>query len=169
MAGFDVRKEMPEVELSKDEFRKRYCERFSDPVFAPLHHEIERILDAAWQAYADSRKAPHTRRAGNGFADPDYQLSLDWLAASDRIKDAQRRQTDPASPSRILLVNAASRSEHTCPGESSKTWRLAMLAREIFAREPQFEVELLDLSRLTSEFARSIYPCKTCVSTAMPL
>ena len=44
-----------------------------------------------------------------------------------------------------------------------------MLAREIFAHEPHFEVEVLDLSRLTSEYGRVIYPCKTCVSTAMPL
>ena len=44
-----------------------------------------------------------------------------------------------------------------------------MLAREIFAHEPHFEVEVLDLSRLASEYGRVIYPCKTCVSTAMPL
>ncbi len=31
------------------------------------------------------------------------------------------------------------------------------------------EVDLLDLSRLTSEFRKVIYPCKGCVSTAMPL
>ena len=44
-----------------------------------------------------------------------------------------------------------------------------MMAREIFAHEPQLEVEVLDLSRLTSEYGRVIHPCKTCVSTAMPL
>ena len=169
MAGFNVRKEMPGVELSRDEFRKRYGERFSDPVFAPLRPEIDRILDGAWEAYSKSRKAPHTRRAGPGYADPEYQLSVDWIAASERIKDAERRQKDPATPSRILLINGASRSEHTCPGESSKTWRLVTIAREIFAHEPQLEVEVLDLSRLTSEYGRVIHPCKTCVSTAMPL
>jgi multimeric flavodoxin WrbA len=169
MAGFNVRKEMPGVELSRDEFRKRYCERFSDPVFAPLRAEIDRVLDAAWDAYSNSRKAPHTRHAGSGFADPDYELSVDWIAASEKIRDCERLQKDPASPSRILLINGASRSEHTCPGESAKTWRLVMLSREIFAHEPQLEVEVLDLSRLTSEYGRTIYPCKTCVSTAMPL
>jgi multimeric flavodoxin WrbA len=85
------------------------------------------------------------------------------------VQEAERRQKDPATPSRILLVNGAARSEHTCPGESSKTWRLAMIAREAFAQEPGLDVELLDLSRLTSEYGRNIYPCKTCVSTAMPL
>ena len=169
MAGFSVRKEMPGVALSKEEFRKRYSERFSDPVFAPLRAEIDRILEAAWQAYSQYHKAPHTRRAGPGFADPEYELSVDWIAARDKIRDAERQQMDPASFSRILLINAATRSEHTCPGESSKTWRLAMMAREIFAHEQQFEVEVLDLSRLASEYGRVIYPCKTCVSTAQPL
>src|SRR5262245_42255274 len=136
MADFSVRKEMPGVKLSKDEFRKRYSERFSDPVFAPLRAEINRILDAAWEPYSKSRKAPHTRRAGSGFSDPDYKLSVDWLAARERIKDAEQRQKDPAMPSRILLINGSSRSEHTCPGESSKTWRLVTMAREIFAHEP---------------------------------
>jgi multimeric flavodoxin WrbA len=169
MASFNVRKQMPGVALGKEEFRKRYSERFSDPSFAPLRAEIDRILDAAWEAYSHHRKAPHTRRAGAGFADPDYQLSLDWISASEKIKDAERRQKDPASPSRILLINGASRSEHTCPGETSKTWRLVTLAREIFAGEPKLEIDLLDLSRLASEYGRVIHPCKTCVSTAMPL
>ena len=51
----------------------------------------------------------------------------------------------------------------------SKTFRLAQTAREVFDAEPRFEIEFLDLSRLTSEYGRIIYPCKTCVSTAMPL
>ena len=36
-------------------------------------------------------------------------------------------------------------------------------------RERGFEVELLDLSLLTSQYGRQILPCKACVSTAMPL
>ena len=32
-----------------------------------------------------------------------------------------------------------------------------------------FAVDLLDLSRLTSEFGRQIHPCKSCVSTSMAL
>jgi multimeric flavodoxin WrbA len=37
------------------------------------------------------------------------------------------------------------------------------------AAEENFEIEILDLSRLASEYGRTIHPCKTCVSTAMPL
>ena len=31
------------------------------------------------------------------------------------------------------------------------------------------QVDVLDLSRVTSEYGRTIHPCKGCVSTAMPL
>jgi multimeric flavodoxin WrbA len=164
-----IHKEMPGVQLTKEEFKKRYWQRFYDPAFGALTAEIDRIAEAAWQAYADYRKSPYTHAAGPGFADPDYQLSDDWRLASQKIQEAERRQKDAASPSRILLINGASRSEHTCPGESSKTWRLAMMAHEVFGREADFETEVLDLSRLASEYGRTIYPCKTCVSTAMPL
>jgi multimeric flavodoxin WrbA len=164
-----VHKEMPDVQLSKEEFKNRYWQRFYDPAFGKLTAEIDRLAEVAWDAYENSRKSPYTHPAGPGFADPDYDLSDEWRLASQRIQEAERRQKDPASPPRVLLINGASRSEHTCPGESSKTWRLAMLAQEIFAQEPDFQIELLDLSRLASEYGRTIHPCKTCVSTAMPL
>jgi multimeric flavodoxin WrbA len=51
----------------------------------------------------------------------------------------------------------------------SKTYRLVTIAREVLAQEPGLEVEILDLSRLASEYGRIIYPCKACVSTAMQL
>jgi multimeric flavodoxin WrbA len=144
-------------------------ERFSDPAFEPLSQDVDRVIDAAWQAYDKSRKSPRTQKAGPGYADPDYDLAVEWLDGSSRIKDAERRQKDAASPSRILLINGAARSEHTCPGESSKSWRLAMIARAVMEQESGLEIEVLDLSRLTSEYGRHIHPCKTCVSTAMPL
>ncbi len=51
----------------------------------------------------------------------------------------------------------------------SKSFRLMKIAEQVFARERDFEVELLDLSHLASEYGRNIHPCKACVSTAMPL
>jgi multimeric flavodoxin WrbA len=50
----------------------------------------------------------------------------------------------------------------------SKTWRLVKLAEPVF-HEMGFEVDILDLSRTTSEFAKQIHPCKSCVSTSMAL
>jgi len=168
MPSPEVRKGMPPVELSREEFERRFKSSFVDPVFDPLEKELQAITDAAWDAYADSRKAPHTRKAGPGFADPDYDLSVDWLEARDAIAEAQRRHDDPAEPSRVLLVNGSARSEHTCPGEMSKSWRLIELAQHTIEADG-FRTDVLDLSRTTSEFGKMIHPCKSCVATAMPL
>ncbi|MDT4834039.1 NADPH-dependent FMN reductase [compost metagenome] len=114
------------------------------------------------------RKAPVTVRAGDGFADPDYQLSAQWKATRDALEQAERVQKDPASPSRVLVVIGSSRNDGSCPNEISKSWRLARLACEEL-RMAHIESDLLDLSRLTSEYGLHIHPCKGCVSTAMPL
>jgi multimeric flavodoxin WrbA len=164
----DVRKGMPPVKLSRDEFEKRYRTRFVDPAFQPLGKELDAIIGAAWDAYSHSRKAPLTRKAGAGFADPDYEIAVDWLAARDAIREAQRRQADPEEKPRMLIVNGSSRSEHTCPGEMSKSWRLVKLAERCL-EEMEFAVDILDLSRTTSEFGKQIHPCKSCVSTSMAL
>jgi len=106
--------------------------------------------------------------AGAAFADPDYDLALDWLKAAEAIRDAQRAHDDARGPHRVLLINGSSRSDQTCPGEISKSWRLCNIAHDEL-RQRSVEVDLLDLSRLTSEMGRQIHPCKSCVSTAMPL
>jgi multimeric flavodoxin WrbA len=168
MAASHIRKGMPPVKLSRLEFEKRYRARFLDPVFAPLNKEIEAIIAAAWDAYSHSRKAPVTRRAGEEFADPDYEIAVDWLNARDAILRAQLSHDDQSKPPRILIINGSPRSDHTCPGEISKTWRLLKLAEKVFY-DRGFAVSLLDLSRLTSEFGKRIHPCKACVATSMAL
>jgi hypothetical protein len=127
------RKGMPSPELDEAEFKRRFLAQFQDPCFEPLAAELVRVSGAAWDAYINSRKAPRTRKAGAGYADPDYELSLDWIAAAAAVKDAKRRHEDPTSPARFLLINGSSRSEHTCPGEMSKSFRLAQIARAEFA------------------------------------
>jgi multimeric flavodoxin WrbA len=169
MSEPDVRKGMPPRQLERQAFEQRFKSAFIDPAFGHLQRELQAITDAAWEAYDDGRKAPITRKAGAGFADPDYEIAVDWLAARDAIAAAQRRHDDAAGASRILLVNGSSRTEHTCPGEMSKSWRLVEIAREVIAARRGFELEILDLSRTTSEFGKTIHPCKACVSTAMPL
>jgi hypothetical protein len=108
---------------------ERFLSRFADPVFRPLQNELAAIAAAAWDAYAAGRKSPVIRRAGQGFADPDYEIAVDWLRARDAVIAAQARHANPAGPARILLINGSSRTEHTCPGEMSKSWRLVMSLR----------------------------------------
>ncbi len=68
MADTDIRKGMPSVELSREEFTRRYRTRFVEPAFDPLGEEVAAVIDAAWDGYSHSRKAPRTRKAGAGFA-----------------------------------------------------------------------------------------------------
>ena len=169
MAKIRIRKGMPSVALTRTEFTRRARERFYDPAFAHLKGEIDKIIDTAWDGYEESRKAPITRPAGARYADPKYDLSIEWLKARDAIAAAERRHKAPGGKARILLINGSSRSDQTCPGEMSKTFRLVEIAQRAIERERGFEIELLDLSLLTSQYGRNILPCKSCVSTAMPL
>ena len=164
----EPRKGMPSPQLAEATFRQRFLARYIDPAFDSLSEELHRIAGAAWEGYSEARKSPRTEKAGKGYADPDYQLAVDWLHAKAAIAAAQTRHDDKKGPCRVLVVNASSRSEHTCPGEMSKSYRLADMAREVMEKGG-IDVEILDLSRLTSEFGRQIHPCKACFSTAAAL
>jgi multimeric flavodoxin WrbA len=160
---------MPDVQVPKAEFRRRFAARFADPAFEKVADQLDAVAEVAWEGYVAYRKSPRTRRAGRGFHDPDFRLPVEWLEARRAIRAAEARRRDRRSPSRVLVVNGSSRSDRTCPGEMSKTFRLAEVARRTIEAERGFEVDLLDLSRLASEYGRAIHPCKACVSTAMPL
>ena len=163
-----VRTGQGEVKLSREEFARRMRQHFYDPAFDGMQSDVDRIIDAAWNAYDEYRKSPRTRKAGPDFADPEYELPVEWLDTRARIHQAEREQRDGNGPSRVLLICGAARHDQTCPGEMSKTFRLAQMARaEIEGAGAT--CDLLDLSLLTAEYGRRILPCKACVSTAMPL
>ncbi|MGQ0654236.1 MAG: flavodoxin family protein [Betaproteobacteria bacterium] len=168
MKKIEVRKQEEYVPLSRDEFQRRFTERFYDPAFDAVRKEIDRLSEVAWDGYIKYRKSPRTRPAGEGFSDPSFPLPLEWLEARARIAAAQKRHDDASLASRILVVNGASRSEHSCPGEISKTRRLAQHAQKTFEARG-CEVDFLDMAELTDEPLKVIHPCKTCVSTAQPL
>lgn len=79
------RKEMPDSHLSATGFKARFRAQFADPAFDELSDELERVTADAWDADAGGRKSPRTRKAGPEFADADYELASDWLAARAAI------------------------------------------------------------------------------------
>ena len=164
-----VVKGMASVQLAHDEFVRRFRERYYDPTFDQRDATIEALAEVEWRNYDEYHKSPRTRPAGKGFADPKFELAVEWLAARDAVRKAEAKQKRRRSPTRILVINGSARSDQSCPGEMSKTYRLAQLAIAVLRRARGVEVDLLDLSRLTSEYGRQIHPCKACVSTAMPL
>jgi multimeric flavodoxin WrbA len=163
-----VRKGQAPQALSREAFGERFRRSFYDPAYEIERDALGRIEAIAWHAYSEGRKAPLTRKAGPEFADPDYELSVQWLDARERLRQAEARQKDPATPSRVLVVCGSPRNDGSCPGEMSKTFRLAHLCCDTLV-ESRIESDLLDLSQLTSDYARRIFPCKGCVATAMPL
>ncbi|WP_137920469.1 NAD(P)H-dependent oxidoreductase [Hydrogenophaga sp. 2FB] len=164
----DVRKGQAPDPLTRQQFSERFRAFFVDPAFRAEDQSIERLEAIAWDAYIEGRKAPLTQKAGPGYADPEYELSSEWVATKTRIDAAQARWSRPETPSRVLLICGSARNDGTCPGEMSKTFRLTKIARKALEQE-KMDVDLLDLSLLTSSYALHIHPCKGCVSTAQPL
>jgi multimeric flavodoxin WrbA len=160
---------MPSADLSRAEFERSFRERFYDPSFDAVRPQIDDVVEVAWKNYVDHHKSPRTRRAGAAFADPGYALSVEWLETRARIREAERAFRSRRGHSRILLITGSARSDRTCPGEMSKSYRLAKIAQRAIERAARFEVDFLDLSRLNSEYGRRILPCKACFSTAPPL
>jgi multimeric flavodoxin WrbA len=166
--AIQVRKGQGDVALTREEFERRLRQRFYDPLFENVERQIAEIVEVAWKAYHEYHKSPRTRKAGPGFADPEFELPIEWLETRDRIQQAEREQKDASRPGRVLLVSGAARHDQTCPGEMPKTFRLASLAREE-VEEAGLTCDFLDLSLLNAEYGRQILPCQACVSTAMPL
>ena len=158
----------PAFPMPREEFRRRFRARYYDPAFENEREALDRLEKIAWEGYEEDRKAPKTAKAGPGFHDPDYDLSVEWRETRDRLLAAEKHQKDSRTKSRVLLVCGSSRNDGSCPGEISKTWRLLELAREEMDRAG-IEPDVLDLSRLTSDYDLHIHPCKACVSTAQPL
>jgi len=166
--SFQPRKGQAPPELTRAAFAERFAQSYADPAYDTVRQELQRIEGIAWEAYSAGRKAPRTHKAGPEFADPEYDLSVEWRACRDKLLAAEQRQKDPATTSRALIVCGSARNDGTCPGEISKTWRLTELAQRVVERAGM-QVDVLDLSLVTSEYGRNIHPCKGCVSSAMPL
>jgi multimeric flavodoxin WrbA len=164
----EPRKGQAPAVLKRDEFQLEFRRSFFDPSFDAVQMEIAKIEQVAWENYINGNKAPITAKAGPEFAEPDYDLSVEWKSTRDKLIAAEDRQKDPSTKSKVLLICGSARNDGSCPGEISKTFRMIKLAAEIL-EAGDIEVDLLDLSLLTSAYDKHIYPCKGCVSTAMPL
>ena len=92
-----------------------------DPAFKPEAEALGRLESVAWDAYKEGRKSPVTQTAGKGYADPTYELSVEWLETRRKVELAQATQKKKTGPSRVLLICGSARNDGTCPGEISKS------------------------------------------------
>ena len=164
----EIRKGQAPAPLERAEFGIRFRASFIDPAFRAEDGSIAKLEEIAWQGYIEGRKAPLTQKAGPGYADPDYDLSREWVATKQRLDAAQLLWAAAGTRSRVLLICGSARNDGTCPGENSKSFRMMEIAHEVL-EHADIEVDVLDLSLLTSDYGRNIFPCKGCASTAMPL
>ena len=81
--------------LERKEFSVRFRASFVDPAFRAEDGAIDRLEAIAWDAYSEGRKAPITRKAGAGYADPDYDLAVEWIETKERLERAQKAWADP--------------------------------------------------------------------------
>ena len=154
--------------MERAEFGVRFRASYAHDAFREEDAAIAKLEAIAWEGYTTNRKSLATQPAGMGYADPDYAISTEWLETKKKIELAQKHQKDAASTSRVLLICGSARNDGSCAGETSKSYRLMGLAREIVEKD-KMQADVLDLSLLTSEYGRYIHPCKGCASTAMPL
>jgi multimeric flavodoxin WrbA len=154
--------------LGRDEFHLKFQQSFDDPAFHEVKEALSKVEQVAWVNYLEGHKSPITEKAGAHFEDPDYDLSVEWKASSKRLAELDILQKNSLTPSRVLLICGSARNDGSCASEISKTWRLTVMAQEILQAQ-KIEVDLLDLSLLTSDYDKHIHPCKGCASSAMPL
>jgi hypothetical protein len=140
---------------------------FYDPAFEKEMEAIARIEEIAWESYKEDRKSPRTAKAGPGFADPNS--SFPWNGARRGSPGGRRSQAEGSGhaftcPRRVRIFA----ERRYLPGRDLEDLSPRQACRGGAARRG-IESDFLDLSRLTSDYARRIYPCKACVSTAQPL
>ena len=73
-----IRKGQAPAQMSRIQFHDRLTLSFKDPLFVPEEEALARVENLERKAYKNNRKAPVTRRAGKGYADPEYKLSVEW-------------------------------------------------------------------------------------------
>lgn len=163
------RKGQDQKKLTRQEFHEKFQNSFIDPTFIKVKDELANVENIAWNNYIEGgHKAPLTEKAGPDFHDPNYDLSIEWKNTQKRLVEAEKKQKDLTTKSRVLLISGSARNDATCPSEISKTSRLMSLAVGEL-KNANIETDILDLSLLTSDYDKHIHPCKACVSTAMPL
>jgi hypothetical protein len=102
--------------ISRDDLRKRFEANFFDPAFGEARHAIKQLEAIAWDGYKAGRKAPITQKAGKGFADPTYDLSVEWRETRDRLLTIDTNGKSDKSKSRVLVICGFSRNGGACPG-----------------------------------------------------
>ena len=146
----------------------RFRERFYDPLFDGGATPSTRSPASPGRCTASLARVLALAQPAMGSRSEDAALGA--MAADARCHP---RGTATARRGRITLSRSADlrRRRATIRRARARCRRRIACARPRAAscRAQRVRGGFLDLSRLTAEYGRVIYPCKACVSTAMPL
>src|SRR6478752_4165380 len=114
----DVRRLQPDPLIDRPTFVARYRARCFDPAFEVAEAEIARLVDIAWQGYIEGRKTPRTVKAGPEFADPDYDLAVEWKATATPC--SRRRRVSATRAHRAVSCWCVLRRAASTPVRASR-------------------------------------------------
>ena len=92
--------------LSREEFHQRFHGSFGHPSYEEIKEALATVEETAWNNYINEHKLALTEKAGSDFADPDYDLSVEWKQTRDRLIAAETVQKNTSTRSRILRACA---------------------------------------------------------------
>ena len=139
--------------------------RLRDGTFEAVGDALAAVEEVAWGNYPTATRCSRPRLAG---PDPDATR----CRPNGRTRGPPAGRRGPAEEGRRHpLAGAADLrrrpQRRQLRQRDLKTFRMTLWAREVL-EACGIEVDLLDLSLLTSSYDLHIHPCKVCVSTAMP-
>lgn len=135
-----------------------------------MNEKIQRIADSISEEIITEAKAinPKKQWYNTNLNGPKWQyISEDLKNCLKRMKQARQRHIKNNKP-QILIIQGSDRNKNTCPQEDPKSLVLSKKAVNI-AKRMGADAKLLDLSRVTSEKNKRIWPCKGCYSTSPAL
>ena len=132
MADIDVRKGMPSVQLDKAGIQEAFPgEVLRSGIRAGSSAELDKIADVAWKAYDDYHKSPRTRKAGEGFADPDLRSVGRMAGGARRYRRRPSAGRKTRNHRRASCWSTARRAASTpAPAKCRRPIGWSMIAKE---------------------------------------
>ena len=97
--------------LARNESPLEFRKSLLAPACDSVAQQFAAVEGFAWFNYKEGHKVALTEKAGAGFADPGYDLSVQWKAPRDHLIAAEVQQKATATGSRVLLTCGSARND----------------------------------------------------------
>jgi hypothetical protein len=103
MVQIEVRKGMPDVQLTREEFERRFRDRFFDPAFSKREGALKGIIGTAWDGYCVYRKNPIK---GIAIRSPQLNFRLNGWQPRGKSTPPKRTRKSRSHPAAFCLSMA---------------------------------------------------------------